>query len=265
MLEFLQAITGVFVVVYEGQHALKFTLGRAGPVVGPGVHWKWPIIQKFNVKDTKHTTLDLEPQVIQLADALVYEVDCKVLYQIVNLRKAVIEIDDLVTGLKNRVVLAVQQVVGARTRESILDTPGMVTAIVTELAAVESQWGVRILQLGFSNISPSTTTLEITQLELLVREKHGLYNGFRAEGISDEASVALVTGAVVAVHPPGPGESLSQNLRQERALRAELEQHVARADTKDLGEEIERAAEELEREQRGEAPPEDDAGGKSKP
>lgn len=114
MLEFLQAITGVFVVVYEGQHALKFTLGRAGPVVGPGVHWKWPIVQKFKVKDTKHTTLDLEPQVIQLADDLVYEVDCKVLYQIVNLRKAVIEIDDLVTGLKNRVVLAVQQVVGAR-------------------------------------------------------------------------------------------------------------------------------------------------------
>ena len=35
MLEILQFVTGVFVVVYDGQHALKFTLGRAGAVVGP--------------------------------------------------------------------------------------------------------------------------------------------------------------------------------------------------------------------------------------
>ena len=205
MLEILQAITGVFVVVYDGQHALKFTLGRAGPVVGPGVHWKWPIVQKFKVKETKHTTLDLEPQVIQLADDLVYEVDCKLLYQIVNLRKALIEIDDLVTGLRNRVVLAVQRVVGARTRETIRDTRGMVDAIVADLSGVEEQWGVRLLLFGFSNISPSTTTLEITQLELLALEKLSLYDRFRGRGMSEEASVALVSGAVVAVHPPETG------------------------------------------------------------
>jgi regulator of protease activity HflC (stomatin/prohibitin superfamily) len=205
MLEILQAITGVFVVVYDGQHALKFTLGRAGPVVGPGVHWKWPIVQKFKVKETKHTTLDLEPQVIQLADDLVYEVDCKLLYQIVNLRKALIEIDDLVTGLRNRVVLAVQRVVGARTRETIRDTRGMVEAIVADLSGVEEQWGVRLLLFGFSNISPSTTTLEITQLELLALEKLSLYDRFRSRGMSEEASVALVSGAVVAVHPPESG------------------------------------------------------------
>lgn len=230
MLEILQFVTGVFVVVYDGQHALKFTLGRAGAVVGPGVHWKWPIVQRFRVEETKHTTLDLEPQVIQLADDLVYEVDCKVLYQIVNLRKALIEIDELVTGLKNRVVLAVQKIVGACTRETIRDTEGMIVRIVAELAGVEEQWGVRILQFGFSNISPSTTTLEITQLDLLAREKQALYRGFRADGMSEEAAVALVTGAVVAVHPP---EHDDTGLRAGRKLRertaAEIERRVEAA------------------------------------
>ncbi len=219
MLEFLQFVLGVFVVVYEGQHALKFTLGRAGAVVGPGVHWKWPIVQKFKVADTRHTTLDLEPQVIQLADDLVYEVDCKVLYQIVNLRKALIEIDDLVTGLKNRVVLAVQRIVGSRDRHSIRDTQGMIEAIVAELRGVENQWGVVILQFGFSNISPTTTTLEITQLELLAEEKHALYRRFRQNGLSEEAAVALVTGAVVAVHPPEPGPSLAAEARERARAR----------------------------------------------
>jgi regulator of protease activity HflC (stomatin/prohibitin superfamily) len=79
-LEALEKLTGIFVVVYDGQHALKFTLGRAGKVVGPGVHWKWPIFQRYEIRDTRDTTLDLEPQQIQLRDELVYEVAAKVVY-----------------------------------------------------------------------------------------------------------------------------------------------------------------------------------------
>jgi regulator of protease activity HflC (stomatin/prohibitin superfamily) len=199
MLDFLGAITGIFVVVYDGQHALKFTLGRAREVVGPGVHFKWPIVQRFRVEETKHTTLDLEPQVIQLADDLVYEVDCKVMYQIVDLRKSMIEIDDLVMGLKNRVVLAVQGVVRRRDRRTIRDGASLVAEIKADLAPIEEQWGVRILQLGFSNISPSPTTLEITQLELLAKEKLALYARLRDAGLGDASSVALLSGAVVSL------------------------------------------------------------------
>ncbi len=197
LLEVLQFFTGIFVVVYDGQHALKFTLGRARAVVGPGVHFKWPVIQRFRVEETKDTTLDLEPQVIQL---LVYEVGAKVVYQIVDLHRALIEVDDLVEGLKNRLTLAVQRVVKAQTRESIRDLPAMIERLREELRPVEEQWGVRIRELGFSNLSPTPPTLEITQLRLLAQEKLGLYHRFtRAEGLSEDAAVALISGAVMAV------------------------------------------------------------------
>ncbi|MFT5285406.1 MAG: regulator of protease activity HflC (stomatin/prohibitin superfamily) [Planctomycetota bacterium] len=199
-LELLESITGIFVVVYDGQHALKYTLGRVQSVVGPGVHFKLPIIQKFELEETKHTTLDLEPQVIQLSDDLIYEVDAKVMYQIVDLRKAKIEIDDLVVGLQNRVVMVVQRVIQAQTRTSIRDVDAMIRAIFEELKPVEEQWGVRILQVGFSNLAPSPSTLEITQLDLLARERLAKYSDLRAAGLSSEACVALVTGAVVTTH-----------------------------------------------------------------
>lgn len=192
------AMTGLFVVVYDGQHALKFTLGRAGSVVGPGVHFKLPIVQKFVLEETKHTTLDLEPQTIQLQDDLIYEVDCKVMYQIVDLRRAIVDIDDLVTGLQNRVVMAVQRVIQAQDRESVRDTSRLVDEILERLKAVEEQWGVRILQFGFSNFAPSPATLEITQLELLAKERLDLYRDFLGQGMPSEAAVALLTGAVVA-------------------------------------------------------------------
>ncbi len=200
-LETLQFFTGMFVVVYDGQHALKFHLGRARDVVGPGVHFKWPIIQKFRVKDTKHTTLDLEPQLIQLADDLIYEVEAKVLYQIVDLKKAEIEIDNLETGLQNRVVMSIQRVVRSRDRDTIQDTDQMVELIHEELTSIETEWGVRILKFGFSNLSPTPASLEITQLDLLAKERLHLYEHLKEEGLSEDSAIVLLTGAVVATHP----------------------------------------------------------------
>jgi hypothetical protein len=69
-----------------------------------------------------------------------------------------------------------------------------------ELRPVEEQWGVRIRELGFSNLSPTPPTLEITQLRLLAQEKLGLYHRFtRDEGLTEDAAVALISGAVMAV------------------------------------------------------------------
>ena len=256
LLDFLQTITGVFVVVYDGQHALKFTLGRAKHVVGPGVHWKWPIIQRFQLADTRHTTLDLEPQVIQLADDLVYEVDAKVLYQIVDLHKAIIEIDDVVQGLQNRVVLAIQRIVSAQTRETIRDVDAMITAIRAELALVEAQWGVKILQLGFSNLSPSPATLEITQLDLLARERLSLYDQLSDGGLPGDAAVALVTGAVVTTHPerevPGLRDGRRALAREAARIEAEAE---ANAPAKDDPLGLEQLERELEEEGDGPAKP----------
>jgi len=220
-LDIIGAVTGLFVVVYDGQHALKFTLGRAGSVVGPGVHFKVPILQKYAVEETKHTTLDLEPQTIQLSDELVYEVECKLMYQIVDLRKAIVEIDELVTGLENRVVMAVQRVVQAQDRHSVHRTDEMVERIVEELQPVADQWGVNILQFGFSNISPSPATLEITQLELLAQERLTLYGRFRGEGLAADSTVALLTGAVVAT---GAGREVIDPARRKGEVDAAFEQ-----------------------------------------
>jgi regulator of protease activity HflC (stomatin/prohibitin superfamily) len=208
VLEFLQAITGIFVVVYDGQHALKFHLGRAIAVVGPGVHFKIPIIQRFQVQPTKDTTLDLEPQIIQLSDELVYEVGAKVVYQIVDLRKAVIEVDNLVEGLKNRLVIIVQNVVKAQDRHTIRDMARMVDDVKQALRPVEQQWGVKVHEFGFSTCSPTPETLEITQLHKLASEKLALYRSFHDEQhLSAEAAVSLISGAVMALpahHPQVP-------------------------------------------------------------
>ena len=58
-LDILGAITGLFVVVYDGQHALRFTLGRARSVVGPGIHFKWPFVQRIQRLSLNTFTLNI--------------------------------------------------------------------------------------------------------------------------------------------------------------------------------------------------------------
>ena len=200
LLDILQHFTGLYVIVYDGQHALKFTLGRAKNVVGPGFHFKWPLIQKFKKEETKDTTLDLEFQIIQLKDELVYEVAAKVVYKIVNLRNAMIEVDDLEKGLKNRLTLSVQRVVQGQDRSSIHNIPAMAEQIQNDVKQVEEKWGFVIREFGFSHFAPSKETLEITQLNLLTQEKLSLFKIMRREnGLSEEAAVSLISGAVIAL------------------------------------------------------------------
>jgi hypothetical protein len=153
----------------------------------------------------------------------VYEVGARAVYQIVDLRKALIEVDNLVTGLRNRMVLAVQRVVKVQDRESIRDLPTMVAAVRQELRPVEEQWGIAIREFGFSTFSPTPETLEITQLGKLAQEKLALYQRFRRElGLSEEAAVALISGAVIAVRgappePPPPAPPQAERAAQQAA------------------------------------------------
>src|SRR5438874_10817952 len=102
-------------------------------------------------------------------------------------------------------VLAVQRVVKAQDRESIRDMPAMVAAVKLELAPVEAQWGVKIHEFGFSTFSPTPETLEITQLRNLAEEKLQLYQRFRKDNaLSEEAAVALISGAVIAMRGNAP-------------------------------------------------------------
>ncbi|MCC5875961.1 MAG: SPFH/Band 7/PHB domain protein [Candidatus Sumerlaeia bacterium] len=227
MLELLESVTGVFVVVYDGQHGLKFQLGRAKSVLGPGIHLKLPIIQAVRVRETKHTTIDLEPQVIQLSDDLVYEVGAKVVYQIVDLRKALIEVDDLVEGLRNRLVITVQRIVKTQNRETISDINAMIRQVRDQLREVEDQWGIVIHDFGFSTFSPTPETLEITQLQMLASEKLRLYNEMREHGLSDAAAVSLVSGAVVTL-PPSSKERKEEERLQSMEIAAEQAERILR-------------------------------------
>ena len=159
------------------------------------------------------------------------------MYRFVDLRKALIEIDNLVTGLKNRLVLTVQRVVRGQDRQSIHNMKPIIAEVRDELRVVEEEWGVLFHEFGFSTFSPTPETLEITQLRNLAEEKLALYHRFRAEsGLSEDAAVALISGAVITMRgdsvfmpPAAPVEAPPPPLNPDEQLFAEPTEGEAKA------------------------------------
>lgn len=199
--DILQFLTGAFVVVTEGQHAVRFTLGKAGEVVGPGLHWKWPVVQKFVVKCTRDTTLSINAQLVQVAEDLVYQFSASVIYKITDLRRAVVEIDDVSAGLSNMIAMAVQRALRKRGRGDVMNVEAISKDVQAETAELADHWGVKIIAFGFRDLAPTTATSGVLQARLLGSERATVYDELMKRGLPRDVAVALISGAAVVVEP----------------------------------------------------------------
>ncbi len=180
------------VQVQSGYAGLLFTCGRAGPVLDHGFRPLIPFLQQVTIVPIRSRTMDLPSQRVVNRDGLVYLADANVVYHIHDVRKAVIEIDELEEGMLQMLTLGVQEVL----RETTLATVGDTQALGRQLEAVLTErladWGVTVDKAGFPSLTPSPQTLRITQLHEQVGERRKRYDGFRAQGHSSARALALV-------------------------------------------------------------------------
>ncbi|ALN90514.1 hflC protein [Lysobacter gummosus] len=85
----LLALLGSVFVVKAGQSAIVFRLGTivSGEELGPGLHFKWPLIESARVFDRRLKILNSEPERYLTADKLDVSVDFFALGQIDDMRK----------------------------------------------------------------------------------------------------------------------------------------------------------------------------------
>jgi len=83
----LFALLGSVFIVNEGKSAIVLNLGRVVRTdVGPGLHFKWPLVESVRVFDRRLQVLDAEPERYLSADKQDVSVDFFALGQIENLR-----------------------------------------------------------------------------------------------------------------------------------------------------------------------------------
>jgi regulator of protease activity HflC (stomatin/prohibitin superfamily) len=205
------------ITVDEGQTGLKFSFGRATRVLTPGFYPLLPYLQSARVLPTRSRTLDLPAQRVETREALVFYADANLVYKIVDVRKALIEIDDLQKGMLQALGIGVQDVLRRAARAEIAKPGALDAALATVLARRLEPWGVAVERAGFKSITPDPSTLRITQLESVCAERRAIAELLERSGHPEWRSIALA-GMRTRMEPRTRGLRLAAR-RQNRARR----------------------------------------------
>lgn len=209
------------VTVQSGTTGLLFTVGRTDrrvplllrPLVAslqaggalasvprrtlpPGFHPLIPFLQRARRVPTRSRTLDLPAQKVATFEGYVFVADANLVFRVVDVRKALIMVDDLLRGMEQMLTLGVQEVLRAATLAELQSGEGLDEALRRNLEARVAVWGVAVERAGFPTITPSPRTLRITQLRQNVLERRRRVEALRSEGEGRALSVASAVGAV---------------------------------------------------------------------
>lgn len=161
----LAVVRATGITIDSGQTGLKFSFGRATKELGQGFHLLIPYLQTVRVVPTRSRTLDIPRQQVTTLDGLVLVVETTLVYRIVDVRKALIQIDDLERGMLQTFGLSVQQVLREVDREAARKSEELDRRLEDLLTERLGDWGVAIETAGFASITPSDKTLRVTQLQ----------------------------------------------------------------------------------------------------
>jgi len=189
------ALRAMGTTVRTGYTGLFFSFGHARRVLQPGFVFKIPYFQKVRSLPTRSRTLDVPDQKVTSVDGLVWFVDVNLVYRIVDIRKALIEIDDLEHGMEQMLSLSVQEIVG-RSRRAALRLAGELDGQLAESMEVRLEaWGVAVERAGFTSIKPSPKTLRFTQQLHTCEERERNLERLVSAGIDRGLALAMLGSA----------------------------------------------------------------------
>lgn len=178
--------------IQSGEMGLLFSFGRATTELQPGFRLLIPFLQVVKRMPSRSQSLDLPAQRIVTADGLVFHVDANLVYRVVDIRKAVIEIDHLRKGMLQILGLGVQETLRAMDGAD-LDHPELLQERLTVILERRlTPWGVRIEQAGLTTITPSAKTLRVTQFARAAGERVRVLQLLELGGIAHADALGLV-------------------------------------------------------------------------
>lgn len=180
------------IVIETGETGLRFTFGRAGRTLDPGFHLLVPIVQRARKVPTRSRSMDLPGQRVATFEGLVYHADANLIFRIVDVRKAIVNVDDLVKGMLQMLGLGVQEVLRSTDRLSMQDPRRLDAVLERNLAARLEVWGVTVEHAGFPSITPSQETLRITQLAHRTQERARMLAHLEEDLGSRRLAIALI-------------------------------------------------------------------------
>jgi len=188
---------GFFTV--EQSHATVLTrFGKITRVVGEGLHFRFPFEHEYRVNwgntanrnngreiELTEQVSDTSPKECHTNDNVPVTIDASVYWQIIDVRKALFEVDYLPKSLIDSCLNALRAEIGKLTLDQVLSTRKDLSSRVAEdLSDVAETWGVRIARVEIQELSTSSETEEAMRMEMAA-ERRRRANILEADGLAE--------------------------------------------------------------------------------
>jgi len=206
-------------LVETGNRGLLFSFGRARRVLEPGLKFLLPFLQVVRMMPVRSRTLNLAAQQVTTLDGLVYDVDSILVYRVDDVRKALIEIDDLVEAMNQTLGLSVQELLCTRKREQLKVSDDLNARLEALMTPALAPWGVVVEQVGFNSITPNAVTARLTQLSQRISQKRRALRMLEQAGIDRRLALPLLGGSPMLVRRMLPAIERERIQRRRNRLR----------------------------------------------
>lgn len=158
MLGFLLVIVAIIILsglrtVIEYKRLIIFRFGKYKRIVGPGIIYKFPLIEKSMEVDLRIKTLDISKQDIITKDNIPFTADTSVFYKVINPQYATTKIENFVRAVFNYTQGALRDVIGGMALDEILTQREKISQEIRKVVDEETrEWGIEISQIKIQQI-----------------------------------------------------------------------------------------------------------------
>jgi regulator of protease activity HflC (stomatin/prohibitin superfamily) len=127
--------------------------GKFIRLVGPGIFFKWPFIEKFLRQDIRIQTLDVSKQEVMTKDNISLMADAVVFMKVINTPKSLMNIVDVKLSVQQYSQTTMRDVIGNVELDGLLAKRDEIAERIKEIVDKETDdWGVDILSVNLQNI-----------------------------------------------------------------------------------------------------------------
>ncbi|AJF59718.1 MAG: SPFH domain-containing protein [Candidatus Diapherotrites archaeon] len=189
-------------IIQEYERGVKFTLGRFGGIMGPGLNILFPIIQSYRKIDLRVKTVDVPKQEVMTQDNVPVRVNAVVYFKVEDPAKAVLKIEDYMYATSQYAQTALRDVLGEASLDNVLTKRDELAVKIKNIADKETDaWGIDVTAVKMQDIElPDNMKRTMAKQAEAEREKRAVI--IKAEG-EVIASGNLAKAAATLSKSPG--------------------------------------------------------------
>ncbi|MCF2136929.1 MAG: SPFH domain-containing protein [Candidatus Thorarchaeota archaeon] len=152
-LVFLLMIPLTIAINKQWEEAIILRFGRYKRLVGAGIFFKWPFVEKFLRIDRRIQTIDVSRQEVMTKDNISLVADAVVFMKVVKTADALMNIQDIKTSVISYAQTTMRDVIGNVELDDLLAKRDEIANAIEEIVDKETaEWGIDIISVNLQNI-----------------------------------------------------------------------------------------------------------------